>query len=262
MGNMGKVRRLKRLFRTDGRTFIVAMDHATNAGPLPGLEKPGETLTKIAASGADAVIVNYGVAREFASELAGLGLILRLDIPPTVLGQGHVSHLVYGVEEALRLGADAVIVNAGPGVGVEEVTLPQLAHIARQCDAWGIPLIGEISPGGFDSDPALRTLNNIQLGARIACELGVDAIKTIYHPGFEAVVKTCFVPIVVLGGARVSDDLAFLASIKSALEEGAAGVAIGRNVWGHPQPEKMARALEALIHKGTTLEEAKAILQG
>ncbi|MBE3581124.1 MAG: deoxyribose-phosphate aldolase [Thermoanaerobacteraceae bacterium] len=258
---MNKIRRWHRLFQRDGRTFIVALDHGTNAGALPGLERPEETILKMAASGVDAVIVNYGVARKFARELSGLGVILRLDISPTAMGQGHASRLAYGVEEALRLGADAVIVNAGPGVGVEEITLPQLADIARRCDNWGLPLIGEISPGGFDSDPSLRTLDNIALGARIACELGADAIKTIYRPGFRAVTETCFVPVVVLGGAKTNDVKAFLASIKDALDEGAAGVAIGRNVWGHPRPEKMAAALAALIHKGATLEEAQAILE-
>lgn len=257
---MDKTRRLQHLFQPDGRVFIVAMDHGTNAGAPPGLENPGETIARIAAGGADAVIVNYGVARQFSRVLAGLGLILRLDLAPTILGQGHSSRLIYGVEEALRLDADAVIVNAGPGAGVEETTLPQLAAIARQADAWGLPLIGEISPGGFDSDPCIRTLANIQLGARIASELGVDIIKTIYHPGFQAVTETSFVPVVVLGGAKTSDERAFLTAIREALEAGAAGVAIGRNVWGHPRPEKMAAALAAMIHRNTSVEDALAII--
>lgn len=257
---MDKTRRLQHLFKPDGRTFIVAMDHGTNAGAPPGLEHPAETIARITAGGADGVIVNYGVARQFARELAGLSLILRLDLAPTILGQGHTSQLIYGVEEALRLGADAVIVNAGPGKGVEETTLPQLATIARQCDIWGLPLIGEISPGGFDSDPGIRTLANIQLGARIASELGVDIIKTIYQPGFQAVTGTCFVPVVVLGGAKTDDEQSFLVAIKDALEAGAAGVAIGRNVWGHPRPEKMAAALAALIHENASVADALAII--
>ena len=124
-----------------------------------------------------------------------------------------------------------------------------------------MPVIGEMSPGGFDSDPEITTLENIKLGARIACELGCDMIKTIFKPGFRDVVEACSVPVVVLGGAKTNDDVAFLASIKEALDEGAAGVAIGRNVWGHSDPERMTKALNALIHKNATLEEATAILK-
>lgn len=189
----------------------------------------------------------------FAKELSGLGLILRLDLSPTMIGKGHDSTVVYGIEEALQLGADAVIVNAGPGVGVEEKTLPALALAAAECDRWGMPLIGEMSPGGFDSDPAIRTLENIKLGARIACELGVDMIKTIYHPGYQEVVEASFVPIVVLGGAKTPDEVKYLESIKQAIDEGASGVAIGRNIWGHDNPRGMTRALWTIIHGNGSL---------
>jgi DhnA family fructose-bisphosphate aldolase class Ia len=258
---MEKVRRLGNLLKEDGKVLIVAMDHGTNAGAPAGLVNPAEAIKKVKVGGADAVIVNYGIARQYAKELVGLGLILRMDIAPTMLGKGHASTLIYGIKEALQLGADAVIVNGGPGVGVEEITLPNIAAIASECAEWGMPVIGEMSPGGFDSDPEMRTLENIKLGARIACELGSDMIKTIYKPGFKEVVEACPVPIVVLGGAKTNDDVAFLASIKDALDEGAAGVAIGRNVWGHPEPEKITRALKALIHDNANLEEATAILK-
>ena len=258
---MDKTRRLGNLLKSDGRALIVAMDHGTNAGAPKGLVNPAEAILKVKAGGADAVIVNYGIARKFAKELVGLGLILRVDVAPTMLGKGHDSTLIYGVREALQLGADAVIVNGGPGVGVEEKTLPNIAKIVAECEEWGMPVIGEMSPGGFDSDPEIRTLENIKLGARIACELGCDMIKTIFKPGFKDVVEACPVPVVVLGGAKTNDEIAFLASIKEALDEGASGVAIGRNVWGHPDPEKMTQALHALIHCNATLEEATKVLQ-
>lgn len=259
---MEKARRMSNLLKEDGKVLIVAMDHGTNAGAPAGLVDPGKAIAKIKAGGADAVILNYGAARKYAKEIAGLSLILRMDIAPTMLGKGHDSTLIYGVEDALQLGADAVIVNGGPGVGVEETTLPNIAQISLEAAKWGMPVIGEMSPGGFDSDPELRTLENIKLGARIASELGVDMIKTIYKPGFKEVIEACFVPVVVLGGSKTDDDVAFLASIKEAMAAGAAGVAIGRNIWGHADPEKITRALSAIIHQKTSLEEAVAILRG
>ncbi|WP_227765323.1 class I fructose-bisphosphate aldolase [Zhaonella formicivorans] len=259
---MTKIRRMNNLLKADGRTLIVAMDHGSNAGAPHGLVDPGETISKVKAGGADAVIVNYGVAKKFAKELAGLGLILRMDLSPSLLGQGHASTLIYGVEQALEVAADAVIINAGPGTGVEEITHPNLAKIAAECSRWGIPVIAEPSPGGFDSDPEIRTLENISLASRIACELGADMIKTIYKPGFERVVQDCFVPVVVLGGSKTNDYQAFLASIKEAIDAGAAGVAIGRNIWGYEDPTKMTKALAIIVHENKTVDDAMAILRG
>ena len=102
-----KTRRMNHIFKEDGKALIVAMDHGTFNGAAPGLEHPGETLQQIAEGGADAVLCNFGVARKFAKELAPLGYIARLDLPPTYMGQGHDSRLVFDAEYALRMGADA-----------------------------------------------------------------------------------------------------------------------------------------------------------
>ncbi|RKX77851.1 MAG: deoxyribose-phosphate aldolase [Spirochaetes bacterium] len=205
---MGKIRRLLNIFGKDGRAFIVAMDHGTNAGATRGLEDP---------------------------------------LP-----------VIESIEEG---GADAVIVNGGPGKGVEEVTFKNIASAVAFGEDAGIPVVGEISPGGFDSTPEMRTLENIVPGARIASELGVDVIKTIYKPGFRRVIEGCFVPVVVLGGERRGDEKDFLDSIRDAMDSGAAGVAIGRNVWGAAEPLKMAKALSALIHDNASAEEALTILK-
>jgi len=257
---MGTVRRLRRIFREDGNTLIVAMDHGSNAGALPGIEEPGSTIADIVAGGADAMIVNPGLAKAYESELAGIGLIMRMDLPPTMLGTGHDSTIAFDVELAIRLGADAVIVNGAPGPDIEKITLPVLARVAQACDAVGMPLVGEMVPGGFDADPALRTLDNLLLSARIACELGADLVKMPYHPGFERVVKGCFRPLVVLGGSKTDDPLAFLSSIREAMDAGARGVAVGRNVWGAANIYGMTRALAAIIHKGASAREALALL--
>jgi DhnA family fructose-bisphosphate aldolase class Ia len=256
---MDKTRRMRQIFRKDGKSLIVAMDHGTNAGAVKGLEQPGAVIEAVVAGGADAVIANMGFAKKFASELAGTGLIARMDIAPTMIGKGHESRLVYEAEYALRLGADAVIVNGGPGIGVEEETLPNIAAMVEVCDALGLPVVGEMSPGGFDSAPELRTLDNIILGARIAAELGVDFVKTIYQPGFEKVIEGCFCPVVVLGGAKTDDTRAFLSSIVDAVSRGGAGVAIGRNVWGAEKPAAMAMALAAIVHDGADADTALEI---
>ncbi|ADK81843.1 class I fructose-bisphosphate aldolase [Sediminispirochaeta smaragdinae] len=258
---MDKTRRMRQIFRKDGKSLIVAMDHGSNAGAVKGLKQPAKVIEAVVAGGADAIIANMGFAKRFASEMADVGFIARMDVSPTMIGKGHASHLVYEVEYALRLGADAVIVNGGPGIGVEEETLPNIAAVVDACDALGMPVVGEMSPGGFDSDPELKTIDNIVLGARIAAELGVDFVKTVYRPGFEKVIEGCFCPVVVLGGAKTNDTKSFLASIVDAVSQGGAGVAIGRNVWGNAKPAAMAKALSAIIHEHANTEAAWDIYQ-
>jgi DhnA family fructose-bisphosphate aldolase class Ia len=165
------------------------------------------------------------------------------------------------VEYAVKLGADAVIINGGPGAGVEESSLPAISAAVMRADEYGLPVIGEIVPGGFDSDPSFRTVEHIALGVRLASELGVDIIKTPYLPGFERIAESSYCPVVVLGGVKTKDTVKFLESIKDAMDAGAAGVAIGRNVWGAERPERMAAALAAIIHDGADGERAAGIYE-
>jgi class I fructose-bisphosphate aldolase/fructose-bisphosphate aldolase/2-amino-3,7-dideoxy-D-threo-hept-6-ulosonate synthase len=253
---------MNRIFRSqDGRAMIVAMDHALLDGPCPGLEDPGQTIDKIVAGGADAVLTSYGVARRFARELAPIGLILRVDGGNTSLGTGGgPGALFYGVEEALRLGADAVGVTAFPGAPEEMETLETLAAVIGEAHAWGLPVMAEMVPGGFDSAPEYRTPASISLSVRVAAELGADFVKTPYTAGFEAVTSTCYVPVVILGGARRGNERDMLADIKDAMDAGGVGVAIGRNIFQAENPTAMAAAVAAILHDGASVDEALAIL--
>lgn len=262
MISVEKTRRMRRIFKKDGKTFIVAMDHGTVDGALPGIEKPGETIEKIIKGGADAVIVNVGVAKKFADKLTDIGLILRLDVPPTFLNEGHETRLIYEAEYALKLGADAVIVYVGVGKEVENTAFSALGRVVKYCDEVGLPVCAEVVPGGFDGDISLRTLDNIAKTTRIVCELGADFIKAPYVKGFEKVTQETFCPIVILGGPKKEDEMGFLAMISDSISEGGKGVAMGRNIWGHRDPLNMTRAVAALIHQGIKAEEAYQILKG
>ena len=145
-------RRLRRIFRPDGRTLIVACDHGMISGPDRGIERLGDTLQRVIAGGVDAVMASYGTATRFEGLLAGVGLVLRIDGAGTVLGpmDGPGAEF-YTVEDALRLGADALCVTAFPGSRHEEATLEVLARVIRQAHAWGLPVMAEMVPGGFDS---------------------------------------------------------------------------------------------------------------
>ena len=257
-----RTRRLKHIFRPDGRAFIVAFDHGMIDGPAKGMEQPAGILRQIAAGGADAILTTYGTAEKYAEEIEPLGLIMRLDGGGTKLGKMGPGSLFWSVDDALRIGADAVAVSAFPGAAEEEDSLRTLAMVVGEAHAWGIPVMGEMVPGGFDSPDHMRTAESIAIAARVGAEIGADWVKIPYAPGFEAVTNTCYVPAVILGGAKKGSEREMLEKIRTALDVGATGVAIGRNIFQADNPQAMVAAIAALIHENVSIDEAMKILNG
>jgi len=255
------VRRLNRIFRPDGRAFIVAFDHGMIDGPARGMEQPAGTLQQIVAGGADAILTTYGTASRFAKEIASLGLILRLDGGGTKLGEMGPGSQFYTVKDAIRLGADAVAVSAFPGAPNEAESLRTLSQVIGEAHEWGIPVMGEMVPGGFDSPDHLRTAESIAIAARVGAELGADWVKIPYVGGFERVTSTCYVPAVILGGAKKGSERIMLENIRAALDVDAMGVAIGRNIFQADDPQAMTAAVAALIHGNASIDDAMAILE-
>jgi DhnA family fructose-bisphosphate aldolase class Ia len=255
-----KTRRLGHIFRPNGRALIVATEHAAIFGPGRGLERPGETIAKIVAGGADAIMTSYGIASHFARELSPVGLILRADGAPTKLGPDVAAPVWFHVEEALRLGADALCVSAFPGHHTEGATLDNLASVTRRAHRWGLAVQAEMVPGGMGSGPEMRTMENVALAARVGIELGADWVKVPYVAGFEQVTGSCFKPVVVLGGGRRSSEAEILAEVRAAMDAGAAGATIGRNIFEVDDPEAMTTALSAIIHADASVEQALAML--
>lgn len=255
------IRRFNRIFRSDGRAFIVAFDHGMIDGPARGMEQPGETLKQIVAGGADAILTTYGMATRFAELIAPLGLILRMDGGGTKLGKMGPGSQFYTIEDAIRCGADAVAVSAFPGAPDEEESLATLASVIGEAHHWGIPVMGEMVPGGFDSPDSMRSAESIAIAARVGAELGSDWMKIPYADGFERVTSTCFVPTVILGGAKKGSEREMLEKIRTALDVGAKGVAIGRNIFQAENPTIMTAAVAALIHENVSVDAAMAILE-
>lgn len=252
-------RRLNHIFRPDGRTLIVAMEHAAIFGPGKGTEQPGETIKQVAAGGADAVMASFGIVGHFVNELAPLGVILRSDGAPTILGPDVSAPVWFGVEEALRLDADGICISAFPGHHSEQQSLDNLASISREAHKWGIALQGEMVPGGMTAAPESRTVKTVALAARLGCELGADWVKVPYVEGFEQVVRGCYKPVVILGGSKRGSALEIFTEVRAALDAGAAGVTMGRNIWESDDPQAMTAALTALIHEDASVETAMKI---
>lgn len=259
-----KVRRMQRIFGPDGRTLIVAMDHAS-AIPAPGLEHPGETLRQVVAGGADAIFTTFGIATAYAQALGRTGLILRMDGGVTALGVQTAPRSPWlTVEDALAVGADGVACMALPGSSHEAESLPYAARLAAEAQRWGVPLMIEALPKGFEVGWEAWNTDNVAFAARLAAELGADLVKTAYTgsiEGFQRVVRECYVPVVVLGGERMDSVERLLNIVDEALEAGAAGVAMGRNIWQHPDPERITRALASLIHERWSVQDTLRFLR-
>lgn len=257
-------RRMYRIFRQDGRSLVVAMDHGSGLNVSPALTDPARLIDAAVAGGADAILATPGLVRRFSDNLKSVGLILRVDGGGSELGsEPDEYHLLYSVEDALRLGADAVACMGFPGTPHETLTLGNVARLARRCQSWGVPLMAEMVPGGF-TNFELHTAENIRLAARIGAELGADFIKTRFTgsaDSFRLVTEHCYRPVLVLGGGKKDDEQELFTMIKAALEAGAAGAVIGRNIWSHAHPRAMVMALSRLIHAQATVYEALEVLR-
>lgn len=259
---MDNIRRLNRLFKPDGKVLIMATEHSIIFGPTKGLEDPGDTIKKAIAGGIDGIMTSYGIARHFAKEISPVGLILRSDGASTRLGPDVEAPVWFGVKEALRLGADALCISAFPGDDNEMSTFNNLAEITRRAHKWGLAVQAEMVPGGMMSTSEYRTKENIALAARAGLELGGDWVKVPFVDGFEDIVKTCYKPVVIMGSKKRNSIEEFLTEMKKAMDAGAAGGTIGRNIFESDNPEAMAAALSAIIHGGVSVDQATRIAKG
>jgi DhnA family fructose-bisphosphate aldolase class Ia len=249
----GKSLRLRRLFR-DGRALIVALDHGRRHGPLPGIEDLGSTLRAILPARPDAVMLTPSMVERYWELLSDVFVVARIDGTGAVRSADETDdRLISTVERAVRAGADAVSVMVYPGSAHEQALWEKLARVAEEAEALGVPVMAEVvpKPPGFQS----ATSDVVAYGARIAAELGADIVKTVYAEGFEKVVRGTPVPVVVLGGAK-QPLKELLVIVEKAVKAGAAGAAIGRNIFQHEKPASVVRMLQAIIHEGESAETA------
>ncbi len=256
------MRRLSRIFKNDGKTVVVAMDHGAGLSVNPALDDTESVLKAIVAGGADAILTTYGIATKYEDILKDVGLILRMDGGSSILGKtSENSRLLYTVEDALRIGADAMICMGFPGAPYEYDSMLNVATLASEGHAMGLPLMAEMLPGGFDPSVP-NSVENLVLTARTGCEYGADIIKTQFAGSVEEykqVIAASYKPVIVLGGEKTKDLNGLFESLADAMEAGAAGVAIGRNVWKHPDPEKVTRALVDIVHNGKKASEIQGL---
>lgn len=261
---IGKEIRLERIIHRDTeKTVIVPMDHGVSVGPILGITNIREAITQVVDGGADAVIVHKGmVARGHRGRGPDVGLIVHLSASTSLPPEPNAKTLVCSVEEAIKLGADGVSVHVNIGDDHERQMLADLGNVSRAASEWGMPLLAMVYPRGekirdeYDSEV-------IKHAARVGAELGADMVKVAYTgspDSFQKVVEGCPVPVIIAGGPRMESDRDILEMVKGAMEAGASGTSIGRNVFQHQNPARIVAALSMIVHRNATVEEALKVM--
>ncbi len=233
-----------------GRTVMLAVDHGYFLGPTSGLEVPSRTIEPLLPY-ADSLMVTRGVLRTSVNANTPIPIVLRVSGGTSILGDLSNEGTTTTVKEAIRLNVAAVALSIFVGSDHEKQTLLSLADLINETQEYGIPVLAVTAVGKEMS----RDSRYLGLCCRIAAELGAHMVKTYYCDGFEKVVEQSLVPVVIAGGKKIPErdalNLAF-----NAVQSGAVGVDMGRNVFQSEHPVAMIRAVRAIVHENMTPEEA------
>jgi len=262
---VGKIIRLERIMdREKGTTVIVPMDHGVTVGPIKGLTKLKETVDKVASGGANAVLMHKGMV-PVGHRRGGrdIGLIVHLSAGTSLSPDPNCKTLVCTVEEAIKLGADAVSIHINIGAQDEKGMLKDFGRVSESCLEWGMPLLAMVYPRG----PKIKDQYDVEVvkhAARLGAELGADLVKVPYTgdpESFSKVTEGSPIPVLIAGGEKMDTDEDVLRMVKGAMRAGGAGVSIGRNIFQHPYPEKMVKAISLIVHEAAELEDALEVLR-
>ena len=261
---LGKAVRMERIMnRNDHRCIIVPMDHGVTVGPIYGLVDLRETVDQVAEGGADAVLMHKGLPRcSHRQRGRDIGLILHLSASTALSPNPNAKSLVGTVEDALKLGADAVSIHVNLGDETESQMLSDLGALCSRAGEWGVPVLAMMYARGpkvpDEYDPKI-----VAHCARVGTELGADIVKVNYTgdpESFERVVDACCIPVVIAGGPKMDDDRAVVRMVHDAVAAGGAGLSVGRNVFQHENPTKLVKALHKVVHEGMGVDEAMAMM--
>ena len=263
---IGKEIRLERIIDRNSRnTVIIPMDHGVTVGPIEGLANMRTTVAKVVAGGANAILMHKGMVRAgHRGTGKDVGLIIHLSAGTSISPDPNAKELVCSVEEAIKLGADAVSVHINLGAETDKEMLAQLGFVSERCLEWQMPLIAMMYTRG----PKIKDefdVKNVKHAARVGVELGADIVKVPYTgstESFTEVVQGCPVPVVIAGGPKMDSDEDIFKMVEGSLQAGASGLSIGRNAFQHEKPDKIVQALSKMVHKGASVAEAVKTLQG
>jgi 3-hydroxy-5-phosphonooxypentane-2,4-dione thiolase len=246
----GLKNRLSRIIKPDGKTVMLAVDHGYFLGPTTGLEDAGRTIRPIV-SYADALMPTRGILRTSVDPATETPIVLRVSGGNSILSELSNEGITVAMEDAMRLNVAAVALSIYVGSPNEHQTILNLTKLVDEGQRYGIPVLAVTAVG----KEMVRDARFLALCCRIAAELGAHFVKTYYCDGFEKVVKTCPVPLVMAGGKKLPEYDA-LELTYNAIKRGAAGVDMGRNIFQAGSPVAMIQAVRSVVHEGATPKQA------
>ncbi|MDQ0614065.1 putative autoinducer-2 (AI-2) aldolase [Microbacterium sp. W4I4] len=247
----GMQHRLSRIFRPDGKTVMLAFDHGYFQGPTSGLERVDLNIVPLAPH-ADALMATRGILRSVVPASNRNALVVRASGGPSILKDLSNERLAMGMEDAARIDAAAVAVQVFVGSEHETQSIENLTTLVDDGLRIGIPVLGVTAVG----KELVRDSRYLGLATRIIAELGAQLVKTYFcDEGFEEVTAGCPVPVIMAGGKKLPAIDALTMAYK-ALDQGAAGVDMGRNIFQREAPEAMMLAVQSIVHANATPEDA------
>ena len=240
----GMQSRLARVFRPPGHhTVMLAIDHGYFQGPTTGLERVDLSIVPLLPY-ADALMTTRGIVRSTIPPASRTPIVLRASGGPSILKELSDEQIAVSMEDAARINACAVAVQVFIGGEFETRSVHNMTRLVDESQRYGIPVLAVTAVG----KELTRDARYLRLATRICAELGAHVVKTYYCEGFDTVTAGCPVPIVMAGGKKLPE-LDALTMAHRAIEEGAAGVDMGRNIFQSADPVAMLRAVGAIVHE-------------
>jgi putative autoinducer-2 (AI-2) aldolase len=253
----GMKNRLARIFRpATGRTVMLAIDHGYFQGPTTGLERVDLNIVPIAQY-ADALMLTRGILRSTIPATYRGGVVMRASGGPSILKELSNERLAVDVEDATRMNVHALAVQVFVGGEHETQSIENLTTLVDAGYRHGIPVLGVTAVG----KELTRDSRYLGLATRICAELGAQLVKTYYvEEGFEKVTAGCPVPVVMAGGKKLPERDALEMAYR-AVQEGAAGVDMGRNIFQSEAPGAMIQAVGRVVHEDARPDDAYELFQ-
>jgi 3-hydroxy-5-phosphonooxypentane-2,4-dione thiolase len=248
----GMKNRLSRIFNPKtGRTVMLAIDHGYFQGPTTGLERIDVTIVPLMPY-ADTLMLTRGILRSTIPPTYGGGIVIRASGGPSILRDLSNEQLAVDIEDALRMNVAAMAVQVFIGGEFETQSVHNMTRLVDVGTRYGMPVLAVTAVG----KDMVRDARYFRLACRICAELGAHYVKTYYlEEGFDTVAASCPVPLVMAGGKKIPELDALTMSYK-AIQEGAAGVDMGRNIFQSAAPRAMIKAVRGVVHDNLKPREA------
>jgi putative autoinducer-2 (AI-2) aldolase len=252
----GMKNRLSRIFNpVSGKTVMLAFDHGYFQGPTTGLERIDLSILPLAPY-ADALMLTRGILRSIIPPSTQKAIVMRASGGPSILKELSNEHVAVDMEDAIRMNVSAVAVQVFVGGEHETQSVNNMTRLVDAGMRVGIPVLGVTAVG----TTMARDARYMRLATRMCAELGAAFVKTYYVPGFETVAASCPVPVVIAGGKKLPE-LEALTMAHHAIQDGASGVDMGRNIFQSDDPVSMLEAVRKVVHAGIKPAEAFELYQ-